>query len=183
MADHHDEREQQGWREAEMYADDHEPSKRSETADDFMAGWRTSDRLRAPSDRVYLVMSAAYGDYLIESVWANLEAAEESIRGRRGDIRIEGWLVNDTTERTVVEWEAWIDQDNGEIRVGGSSHETSSPGVTRVVHSSTMPLSNSRMVTAEWYGYGYGASAESAREALAGALAKAKEMAASDDQD
>jgi len=44
-----DEREAQGWREAEAYADDHEPSKRMETADDFMAGWRTADRLRRTS--------------------------------------------------------------------------------------------------------------------------------------
>lgn len=41
-----EDREAEGWREAEAYADDQEPSRRAETADDFMTGWRTADRTR-----------------------------------------------------------------------------------------------------------------------------------------
>lgn len=39
-----DEREAQGWREANLYAVD------SVSQDDFMSGWRTADRLRRPEE-------------------------------------------------------------------------------------------------------------------------------------
>lgn len=41
-----DEREAQGWAEAEAYAIDTPPSQRAETMDAFMTGWRTADRTR-----------------------------------------------------------------------------------------------------------------------------------------
>lgn len=60
-------REQQGWREAELYA-----SADGDARDDFMTGWRTADRLRhseatEPSPSLMTVIEAAYNALHMET--------------------------------------------------------------------------------------------------------------------
>lgn len=92
-----EDREAQGWREAEEAIDDPDPKKRAEAADDFMTGWRTADRLRRPEvrelesapseDVIEMIAPHAYMEHMVRRgvlpapKWADL-AAEDQDRYR-----------------------------------------------------------------------------------------------------
>lgn len=76
-----EEREAQGWAEAEAYADDSDPSKRIETMDDFMTGWRTALRALSahPAEETWeYAMTTDYGG--LSDFTLDLAEAQEKVR-------------------------------------------------------------------------------------------------------
>ncbi|MFE2772273.1 hypothetical protein [Microbacterium resistens] len=119
-----DEREAQGWREAELYAADTVPSQRAEVMDDFMTGWRTADRTRRtvqaerPSfdafgePRNRATAEARYpmperDDYETQTDWVT---AVVVVQGKR-----QGWIDAHAAlaERGAEEWEWGVKWPNG----------------------------------------------------------------------